>query len=221
MSTQPSLRTSRLAIYPFDTSNASHYANVISIYEHPTLVQLWGDAGIHNKADVDARAEVRRLPRDICKKDPDAVPSHFWYLCYLRQVPGAGTGNEEGEDAEAIFVGFVGVHCSNPAWGPEVGYAFLPEYQGKVVEVLKYYREVVGLERISATPSVNNVASCRVAEKAGGVDRGRSREMWEEEMARKKDEVTGVEEGFRRAPRRLDSEGLRTYEWDWSQVTPS
>ena len=170
----PPLQKPRLRIHFFDPSNPSHYEYILGLYNAPFLTELWGDTGLKTPGDLDARSEKIRLPKAICKKAPDTVPSHQWHLCYLNAN---NDGDGDGDDAnDEDFLGFVGVHRHNPSsTRREVGYCFKPEHQEKgycteaAVEVPRHYKEVVGLEWIVATVSSSNVASCKVAEKAGGL----------------------------------------------------
>lgn len=182
------IETARLRLTVFDPCIKADYTKILLMYNLPSIVALWGNRGITLPAHLDVLAPTRALPSSVCKKLPSSQspPSHPWFLIYLK-------GSDE-------FLGFVGLGFDHddPEWPPELGYNIKPEYQGAgyategVMAVLRWCDEVLGLEIVAASPSVNNLASCRVAEKAGGVDRGRKKaHLWQ----------------------RKDSQGSVSYEW--------
>lgn len=182
------IETPRLQLTVFNPSDESDYTKILLMYNLPSIVALWGNRGMTTPAHLDALAPTRALPVEVCKKlsPSQSPPSHPWFLVYLK-------GSDE-------FVGFVGLHFdhADPESMPELGYNIKPEYQGAgyategVIAVVRWCDEVLGLEEVAANASVNNYASCRVAEKAGGVNRGRKKvARWE----------------------RKDSQGTVVYEW--------
>lgn len=186
------LETPRLHLTLFNPLLPQDYTNILQMYNIPSIVALWGNAGNNHPSDLDASAGKRTIPAALCTKLPPnkSPPTHPWVLACLK---------DSGE-----FIGHVGLFCvhEKPEWPVCIGWHFRPEMQGQgyateaTGAVLRFADEVLGVQVVVANVSVNNAASCRVAEKCGGVVSGR--------------EMGGGWE-------RKDSEGTRVYEWRFGE----
>jgi len=100
-------------------------------------------------------------------------------LRYLQQGPYAsharhGHGLDGVElKASGALIGMCGLLRRETLDAPDIGYAFLPEYEGRgyaseaAAAVLRHGREALGIARIVAIVSPGNAASMRVLEKLG------------------------------------------------------
>ncbi|WP_344979891.1 GNAT family N-acetyltransferase [Streptosporangium fragile] len=147
----PQIRTERLTIRPFASGDADRIRAVIEarhrflppgVPGHPSGISRWLSHGVH---------ELRR----------------------------SGQGVHLAVEADGLVVGAVSLFKT--LWGAgttEIGYGVHPLYRGRgfapeaVGGVVRWVFETTGLHRIELRADVDNIASLRVAEKAGFVREG-------------------------------------------------
>jgi ribosomal-protein-alanine N-acetyltransferase len=160
------VQTERLQLRCFDAQDAGF---ILELLNDPGWLKHIGDRGVHSTDDARQWIETR-LTRIY-----DELGFGFW------------TVQRRGEPQ---LIGLCGLIKRDSLPEVDVGYAFLPRYRGlgyareAVLGCLKHGREVLGLARILAITSPDNVASQRVLEAAGMrlEDRrtlpGETRETW-------------------------------------------
>jgi [ribosomal protein S5]-alanine N-acetyltransferase len=157
MSKQPAapawrLQTPRLSIEPFALGDA---AFIVELLNDPGWLRYIGQRNVHT-AD-DARAYLRNGPLA-------AQARHGFALWAVRRRDAAG---------DAAPVGMCGLVRRDGLDDVDLGYAFLPAARGQglareaAAAVLRHGFEQLGLTRIVAITSVDNLASGRVLEAIG------------------------------------------------------
>lgn len=145
----PTIETQRLRLFDLSIEDAPL---MLAIWNDPDFILHVGDRGIRTEAD--ARAAMvdgaLKLFRD------------FGYGPYRMSLRSTG-------DA----IGICGLFRRKGLDDTDIGYAVLPEYcgQGFAFEaaqaVIAYARDTLGLDRLTAIVSPNNVASINLTEKLG------------------------------------------------------
>jgi [ribosomal protein S5]-alanine N-acetyltransferase len=143
------LETERLRLRRVTEEDAGF---ILSLLNEPSFIQNIGDKGVRTLDD--ARGWVRT--------GPNASHEQHGFGLDLVELRDSGTP-----------IGFCGLLKRDHLEHPDVGYAFVPEFWslGYAVEsaaaVVKHAREVLGLGRLLAVTSPDNVASGRVLERIG------------------------------------------------------
>ena len=125
---------------------------ILGLLNQPSFLRYIGDKEVRNEADA-----VRYI-----QDGPVASYEKFGFGLYLVQLKEGG-----------VPIGMCGLLKRDSLPDVDVGFAFLPNYwlQGYAFEsasaVMTYGREVLGIRRIVAITSLNNVASIRLLEKLG------------------------------------------------------
>jgi [ribosomal protein S5]-alanine N-acetyltransferase len=146
------LQTPRLSIEPFALGDA---AFIVELLNDPGWLRYIGQRNVHT-AD-DARAYLRNGPLA-------AQARHGFALWAVRRRDAAG---------DAAPVGMCGLVRRDGLDDVDLGYAFLPAARGQglareaAAAVLRHGFEQLGLTRIVAITSVDNLASGRVLEAIG------------------------------------------------------
>jgi ribosomal-protein-alanine N-acetyltransferase len=141
--------TERLVIREIDESDA---AFMNALLNSPGFLKYIGDRGVHS--DDDARRFISERYR---KSYADNGYGLYAVLLKDNLVP----------------VGMCGFVRRDTLPGPDLGFAFLPEHEGKgyghesSIAVLRYGREELGFERVLAITTLDNRASMRLLEKLG------------------------------------------------------
>jgi RimJ/RimL family protein N-acetyltransferase len=149
LSRVPSLSTPRLRLVPFTLDDASF---VLDLVNDPDWLRYIGDRNVRSLDN--ARAYLRDGP----------IASYARNGFGLRRVALAGTGEP---------MGVCGLVRRETLPGPDLGFAFLPRYRGHgyareaVDAVLSDARERLGLERVLAITSADNLRSIALLQKAG------------------------------------------------------
>ena len=141
--------TERLVIREIEESDA---AFMNALLNSPGFLKYIGDRGV--RSDEDARRFISERYR---KSYADNGYGLYAVLLKDNLVP----------------VGMCGFVRRDTLPGPDLGFAFLPEHEGKgygqesSVAVLRYGREELSFERVLAITTLNNRASIRLLEKLG------------------------------------------------------
>ena len=140
--------TERLIIREMTTDDA---AFVLELINTPKFHQFIGDRGVRTVAEAEQYIEERFLANQR---------KHGFGMFAVCLRDGTPIGN----------CGFV---RRETLAGPDIGFAFLPEYEGKgygfesAEAMMRYGRETLGFEQVYAITSLDNDASIRLLEKLG------------------------------------------------------
>lgn len=141
--------TERLVIREIDESDA---AFMNALLNSPGFLNYIGDRGV--RSDDDARRFISERYRKSYAEN-----GYGLYAVLLKD--------------DLVPVGMCGFVRRDTLPGPDLGFAFLPEHEGKgygqesSIAVLRYGREELGFERILAITTLDNHASIRLLEKLG------------------------------------------------------
>jgi [ribosomal protein S5]-alanine N-acetyltransferase len=141
--------TKRLVIREIDESDA---AFMNALLNSPGFLNYIGDRGV--RSDDDARRFISERYRKSYAEN-----GYGLYAVLLKD--------------DLVPVGMCGFVRRDTLPGPDLGFAFLPEHEGKgygqesSIAVLRYGREELGFERILAITTLDNRASIRLLEKLG------------------------------------------------------
>ncbi len=143
------LETDRLVLRHLTLNDAPF---IVELLNEPSFLRFIGDRGVRSQQD--ARQYILHGPIASYKKNGFGL-----WLAFLKE-----TGDP---------IGMCGLLKRDTLKDPDVGFAFLPAYwrQGYAFEsasaVLKHGSESLGLKRIVAITSLDNVASIGALEKLG------------------------------------------------------
>lgn len=141
--------TERLVIREVEERDAAFMNELLN---SPGFLKYIGDRGV--RSDEDARIFIR----DRYRKSY-ADNGYGLYAVLLK--------------ANGEPVGISGFVRRDSLPGPDLGFAFLPDYEGKgygnesALAVLKFGREKLGFDRVLAITTLDNQASIRLLEKLG------------------------------------------------------
>ena len=127
-------------------------AFIFELLNQPSFLRYIGDKGVRNTEDA-----IRYI-----ETGPQASYERFGFGLYLVELKESGGS-----------IGMCGLLKRDSLPDVDVGFAFLPAHwsQGYAFEaaaaVMTYGREVLGLRRIVAITSLDNVASIKLLEKIG------------------------------------------------------
>ena len=156
------LYTNRLTLELFDYSE-THYNCLLAAMNSPTAHANMGDYGIRTPAQFDALNAATRLSPSTC--GGRIADTDVYYL--LRK------GQESGP-----LVGAVSLAQRGRSKPPDVGWCILEQFMGHAYaaeageEVLRLFREDLGVREIITWPGAKNQRSIRVAQKIGFVEGG-------------------------------------------------
>ena len=157
-------QTERLRLRRLTVADAAFYCRLVN---EPSWIRNIGDRGIRTPADAEAYIRTKTLPG---------------YTAL-----GFGMYLVESRD-DAVPLGLCGLVKRDTLPGPDIGFAFLPEFWGKgyaleaARAVVRHAREALGLTKLLAIVSPGNDASSRLLEKLGFVVEGRVRFSAEEKQ---------------------------------------
>lgn len=150
----PPIQTERLIIKELDLNDADF---IFKLLNSPGWLQFIGDRNIHSLED--AKNYLLNGPMKSYKKHGFGL-----YLVQLLK--------------EGIPIGIAGLLKRDYLNGPDLGFAFLPEFEGKGYAfessdaIMKQSKVILGLERIQAVVLPENQRSIRLLEKLGMKDPG-------------------------------------------------
>jgi RimJ/RimL family protein N-acetyltransferase len=143
------LETDRLVLRRLTVDDAEF---ILELLNQPSYLRYIGDKGVRTLDD--ARGYILKGPVDSYER--------FGFGLYLTLLKESG-----------VPIGLCGLLKRELMEGPEVGYAFLPQFWSKgyafesAAAVMAYGKDVLGLERIVAITAPDNEGSIRVLEKLG------------------------------------------------------
>lgn len=144
------LETERLCMREVTSDDA---AFTLDLLNQPSFIKYIGDRGVR---DLD---EARDFIEGRYKKS--------------YRDNGYGLYVVELKDADATPIGICGFVRRDTLPGPDIGFAFLPQFEKKgyayesASAVMKYGRETLGFTRVLAITTTDNDASGRLLEKLG------------------------------------------------------
>jgi [ribosomal protein S5]-alanine N-acetyltransferase len=143
------LETERLILRQLSPADAGF---ILELLNEPSFIRNIGDRGVRRLVDAERYIET----------GPVASYARNGFGLYLVLL----------KESQAS-IGMCGLIKRDALEDVDVGYAFLPRYWSKgyaiesVMAVMKYAKNIVGLERVIAIVDPNNQGSIRVLEKAG------------------------------------------------------
>ena len=143
------LETERLVLRRLCADDAEF---ILELLNQPSFLRYIGDKGVKNTEDA----------IHYIQTGPVASYDRFGFGLYLAELKESG-----------VSIGMCGLIKRDSLPDVDVGFAFLPAHwsQGYAFEaaaaVMTYGREVLGLRRIVAITSLDNVASIKLLEKIG------------------------------------------------------
>ena len=144
------LETERLLLRQMDSANDAEF--IFALLNSPKFIEYIGDRGVRNAGEA----------------------NHFIENRYRQSYRDHGFGLYAVElKSDATPVGICGFVKRDELPDPDIGFAFLPEFErnGYGLEsaeaVMKYGREILGLSRIMAITSQDNTSSGKLLEKIG------------------------------------------------------
>jgi RimJ/RimL family protein N-acetyltransferase len=143
------LETDRLVLRKISADDAEF---ILELLNQPSFLQFIGDKGVRNTEDA-----IRYI-----ETGPQASYERFGFGLYLVELKDSG-----------VSLGICGLLKRDTLPDVDIGFAFLPAYwsRGYAFEaanaVMTYGRDVLGLQRIVAITSLDNVASIKLLEKIG------------------------------------------------------
>ncbi|TCZ78431.1 N-acetyltransferase [Paenibacillus albiflavus] len=143
------LETDRLVLR-FLTPDDAEF--MFELLNSPGWLEFIGDKGIKTVEDA----------RDYILKGPVEMYNRLGFGLYLTELK-----------ADAVPIGVCGLIKRDGLEDVDIGYAFLPNFWGKgyayesAAGVLAYGKEVLGINRIVAITSTDNLRSAKLLEKLG------------------------------------------------------
>jgi len=143
--------TDRLLISRFTLKDASF---VLKLVNEPSWIRFIGDRNIRTIDDA----------KDYLKNGPMKSYKQFGFGLYLVKLK-----------ADSTPIGMCGLLRRDTLDAVDIGFAFMPQYTGKGFAyessgtVLKHAHEVMGIKRILAITSPDNIRSINLLEKQGFV----------------------------------------------------
>ena len=143
------LETERLFIFPISLEDADF---VLAVHNTPKFIEFIGDRNLRTLEDAENYIKNRFLPH---------YKKHGFGNCLI-------VDKSTGEK-----IGAVGVFVRDGLDVPDIGFSFLPEFEGKgfgyeaSAKLLETVFTDFGLEKISAITTNENIASQNLIEKLG------------------------------------------------------
>jgi RimJ/RimL family protein N-acetyltransferase len=148
------LETERLIIREVEADLDAEF--MLAMLNSPKFIQFIGDRGIRS---VD---ESREFIRTRYRK---SYEDHGYGL-YAVEL-------KSGNDERPLQVGICGFVLRDTLPAPDIGFAFLPEHEGKgygfesAIALINYGRETLGFTQLLAITTVDNLPSQKLLEKLG------------------------------------------------------
>ncbi|TYS62517.1 GNAT family N-acetyltransferase [Sutcliffiella horikoshii] len=145
------LETERLVLRRLSSNDAKF---ILELLNEPSWLKYIGDKGVRTLGDA----------RDYILNGPCDMYERLGFGLYLTELKGDG-----------IPIGICGLIKRESLDDVDIGFAFLPKYWSKgyayeaASAVMKYGKEVIGLNRIVAITSLDNHSSVKLLEKLGFV----------------------------------------------------
>ena len=143
------LETERLILQPVKMEDA---AFILELYNSPNFIKFIGDRNLRSVEDAENYIKEKFLPH---------VEKHgFGSFVILRK-------------SDHVKIGNVGIYMRDGLNAPDIGFSFLPEFEGKGYgfEASKKLMEIAfsefDLKKISAITTKENIASQKLIEKLG------------------------------------------------------
>ena len=143
------LETDRLILQPVKMEDA---AFILELYNSQTFIEFIGDRNLRTVEDAENYIKEKFLPH--------VVKHGFGSYVIFRK-------------SDNIKIGNVGIYMRDGLNAPDIGFSFLPEFEGKGYgfEASKKLMETAfsefGLKKISAITTKENIASQKLIEKLG------------------------------------------------------
>ena len=141
--------TERLILKPADIEDADFF---LKLYNLPSFIQFIGDRNLRTKEDAETYITSRFLP----------------------QIETLGFGNYVVIHKELNKkIGAVGVFVREGIDVPDIGFSFLPEFEGKgyayesAFNLMEIVKTEFGIEKLSAMTSDENLSSQKLIERFG------------------------------------------------------
>jgi [ribosomal protein S5]-alanine N-acetyltransferase len=157
-----SLSTTRLFLRPLNHNIPSDYDNIIELCNSPFFIKYNGDHGYRTHADVDRKEIAGCVNLALCTgKTPP--PKSCYFLAHLK--------------TSGQFIGVISMVHRKPM-PPDLGYNFVEEFTNQGYgteacrEVLRFWREDVGVKQIWIGTFLSNSRSQHMAMKLGFVPGG-------------------------------------------------
>ena len=144
------LETERLIIRELRTADDAEF--VYALLNTPKFIKYIGDRGVRSPEDAAGFIESR------------------YRLSYRDNGFGLYVVEQK---SDGVAVGLCGFVRRNTLPGPDIGFAFLPEFEGRgygfesAAAMMKYGRDTLGFTRVLAITSLDNAASGRLLKKLG------------------------------------------------------
>ena len=144
------LETERLNVRELSTDDDAEF--VYELLNTPKFIKYIGDRGVRSVEDAAGFIESR------------------YRVSYLNNGFGLYVVEQK---SDGVAVGLCGFVRRDTLPGPDIGFAFLPEFEGvgygfeSADAMMKYGRETLGFTRVLAITSLDNEASIRLLEKLG------------------------------------------------------
>lgn len=144
------LETERLTIREFTAATDAGF--VLDLLNSPKFIQYIGDRGVRTAEDARAFIETRYRQ--------SYLDNGFGLYAVERKI-------------DNVSIGLCGFVKRDTLPGPDIGFAFLPEFEGggygfeSAEAVMKYGRDTLGFTQILAITSQDNAVSGRLLEKLG------------------------------------------------------
>ena len=160
------LTTPRLELRFADVDNPINVDDVVRTYNNP-FTGPWGfyAVGMHSRQDLEKKFRIHAPNPALCTRLAPGTPlPSLMHLIYLR--------------ATGEYIGLVGVSFRQTNPYPDLGYALLEPFNGKGYaseaggEVLRFWREDIGVQDIIVVTDDENVRSRECARRIGFVDAG-------------------------------------------------
>lgn len=159
----PALHTPRLFLRSFDHNILSDYDNLIAVYSSSLAIEYNGDQGYRTHTDVIEKEAAGSVDPALCEGGEISCPKWCTFLVFLK--------------TSGQFIGIISMMHRRPMI-PDLGYNFIKEFTNQgygteaAKEVLRFWREDIGLREIWIGTFPTNTRSQRIAEKLGFVPGG-------------------------------------------------
>ena len=144
------LETERLILRELRTADDAEF--VYELLNTPKFIKYIGDRGVRSSDEAAGFIENR------------------YRLSYLNNGFGLYVVEQKSDN---VAVGLCGFVKRNTLPGPDIGFAFLPKFEGlgygfeSAEAMMKYGRDTLGFTRVLAITSLDNAASGRLLKKLG------------------------------------------------------
>ncbi|GAD96370.1 GNAT family acetyltransferase, putative [Paecilomyces variotii No. 5] len=164
--------TERLSFAHLDPSSTKHCEFLVSLYNSPLYI------GVFGKAPISTPEQAAELIRNRFVADFERNGYGKWIVMLK---PDPSSSSAEGEIEEGTFIGCMGFSKRDGEFSPsapDVGFGFLPEYTGKgyATEALRglieHGQRELGMDVIFGFTDPDNGPSCKLMARVGMEERG-------------------------------------------------